>query len=398
MKRFAKIAFDLFLFYQVMEGVIKYALALSHLTPLIHIFKFLLVASICLRIVLLVAKPKASPEHFLFTLLLCVSIVVGLYFIPYKSEVVYCLFLWLPFLFGFYFSKEIDLNEIDVGYYKFLLLLVCVGLFVDFRFDVPWQGFSYESFGQERVASREWNQFDLERPAGFSGLSWSAASLAALLGVIVLHKIKSGFWKFFYGILVLAALLISTTKGAIFAFLAVVMLTSLPKQNRSFAYPLVIAFSIFMGLVPYFFTFEYPSTGTIWDLVFYSFFVRLVDTWPLYYDILQESGSFFFGKGMGGVGGATFMNFDINSHSSDSFFLYTLGLFGIPGLIFFYSLIARRFMKPTSELQRLILLAFMVNGMVVNGIEFGVWGLFFGLVLGARQITYEEKEQNSFSS
>ncbi len=387
MKRLVSICFIVFLFFQVLEGVIKYALSTVGFTYFIYLPKILLIVVIILKLLPVVQKLEIRIDYFIVVGLVFLGLITGLFFVNDKTSVFFGLYTLLPFVFGYISAEDVDLNGANYNVIKLLFFLAFFGIIIDMGFDLPWEGFSYETFGRENEGSRDWNQFELQRPAGFSVISWAAASHLAVFGVIIISRNKSLFIWMIYILLMLLGILITTTKGVIIALICSFFFLLTPKRLKVAAFYFALIFSITLPLSTMFFKYELPKLDSLFGLLTYSFFIRLTEAWPRFFEIFDTSIIPLTGKGFGSFGQASYRTYTSDSHAVDSFFLYIIGIFGIPGFTFIYLRIIKKFHSFFNNGERVnyvLLFIFIIYGLIVSGVEFGIWGLILGYLLGKR--------------
>lgn len=382
-------AFQFFLAFLVLEGAIKYLLGSLGLSYLIYFPKVLLITCVLLKFYVGLTEGRASKVNFSLFVIIIWSLFAGFYFIGNVGQVLFGAYSFLPFIFGYLMADKVDITEGMTRFIELLFITAFVGLILDFYFDLPWEGFSYETFGRENEGSRNWNQFELTRPAGFSVISWAVASHLAVFGIIAIGQTENLIKKIMYSFLLLIGVLISTTKGVIMALVALSFFLIIPKRWRFLAFSVTLLFSWVLPISVLFFDYKLPELDSVYGLLTYSFFMRMTDAWPRYFEILGNFLVVFVGKGFGAFGQASYRVLTPESHAVDSLFLYVIGILGLPGTVFFYHRLIKKvrvFIKANKLNFVAVIYAFIVYGIIVSGLEFGVWGLILGYLLGSNNV------------
>lgn len=379
---------QIFLISQVFEGVIKYVLGSSSLTYLLYIPKLLLILVIAHKVYSVFISPRAKLLNLIFALVLFLGMLSGVVSTGSLGQSAFGVYILLPLLFGLVYGAEFNFFRISINFYRALFYLAFLGLVLDFYYEVPWQGFSYEAFGRENEGSRDWAYLEAFRPAGFSSISWNAASHVAVFGLILLSMERKYIVKILTLIVMMLGVFVSTTKGVLVAVLAAVVCMVLPRFMQRVLLGGISVVSLALPIMPLFRAYSPPDPETFWGGFTYSFGIRLSETWPRIFEILGGWPYAFFGKGLGVTGGASFRNVTENSNAPDSFFLYTLVTFGVLGVVLFYVKILNCgsfYIRHRKGMHISLLVAFLTYGLVVSGVEFGLWGLVLGLLIGGRK-------------
>ncbi|MDP3842565.1 MAG: hypothetical protein Q8Q81_08195 [Oxalobacteraceae bacterium] len=306
--------------------------------------------------------------------------------------------LFLPIIFGVV-SYDKFKNRPTLFYkISVLLLLLCsIGVIWSALYTVPWSGFEYKMGDISVEGSREWAYEGFNRPPGLSRMSIAASTHILILLFLVLPIIlkKSRFLSAFVLIVSLISIVLTTSKAFIFAVLIVLLGFSI---GARFSIIMLSFFLLCMAYFPISTIFTKYNLGFQDPLIAFitvSFDMRLIDTWPNAIKDLSST-SFFFGRGLGGLGSSQKYFGDpskllINGGVVDNFFLYLYGNFGLIGvaiLIFMgwvsFNLIRRK--DPIQQGLGLSLMALLIAGLTCDFIENIVATIVVGMAFAAAMV------------
>lgn len=390
---------EIFLISQVFEGVIKYTLGSSSLTYLLYVPKLLLIFVMTHKTYGIFVSHNVKIHNAIFALILFLGVLSGVLSTDSIGQSAFGVYILLPFFFGLVYGANFNFSQISIYFYRVLFYLAFLGLMLDFYYELPWQGYSYEAFGRENEGSRDWAYLEAFRPAGFSSISWNAASHVAVFGLILMSMEHRYFLKILTLVVMMAGVLISTTKGVLIAVAVAVVCIILPRFAQRILLWVISAISVILPIMPLYKVYDLPDPETLWGKFTYSFGLRLSETWPRVFEILGGWEYSLLGKGLGVTGGASFRTITESSNAPDSFFLYTLLTFGLLGVVFFYLKILSSgsfYIRNKHGMHISLLVAFLTYGLVVSGVEFGLWGLVLGLLMSGKTIS-ESRESKASS-
>ena len=317
-------------------------------------------------------------------------------------------------VFGFYIWALFILGVLVCAYeqeefvFRFLpLAWLCTvaGVIINDFIDFPWTGMSYESHGIQMQMAVKWWAEGVDRLAGFSRASYSAASTLAFSLAYILASRR-------YGILLKTlcygtsgvALYLTTSKTEIF------ILAALPLVMAGYAYlKATIPNSLIyynwgrlcqVGMVVLIIMLPLAlSSGSLFDIPNFDFFTsdslidRIEDTWPAAFHLLSQHGNYVLGRGIGGIGMAQLTEEPYLYTYGDNLFVYifvTGGLFlTIPIFAGFFRSQQTIFHTNPAYFETLILMSFCVLGMgLMSGvIEGPVSAMLFGFLVARSYIT-----------
>lgn len=328
----------------IFEALLRYWLSLNGLSPLLYIRDVLLV-------VILI---KFTVESLLLARIFEIVTIFGVIFFYMiigwicTANILQVLFgvkMLLPFFLGIASSKNFYSNLKKIRYlFLFFFILSCCGVIINIFVQYPWSGLSYAIGDTQIEGVKQWSAFGIDRLAGFSRVSYEAATDISLLYICILVSFKSRVFHIALLPLAAVAITFTTTKGATLAFTLVVFTyllflfdfeQRLVSKSVNFL-PLFLSI-VCVGLpVISFIIVEYidirdPTLG----FLFSSFQDRQENGWPQAMKLISDKGSFILGRGIGGMGTAQQYFEKEEYNPGDSMSLYLYCIFGIPSIMFF---------------------------------------------------------------
>jgi hypothetical protein len=289
--------------------------------------------------------------YFFYSLLTAYSLpkfqdLVGL------GRVAFALYTWTPFFLGMVLADqraEATLRRYAPLWWALAVVGVCFNRVVHF----PWTGSSFEVLGQESQVARSWSTNGLERLAGFSRASYTAANEIAILGILLasnpkLHRIV----RVLVWILSAVGIVLTTSKTPLATLLVVppalwilgVFPTSKgPEGDSRYHVAIAILLALMAAMV------ALPAASSTQDLlVKYSFrsggfltFSSMLDRtaimWPAAFGLIpsdQNRIEWVFGRGLGGIGSAQTIFESAFANSADNMFVFLYVTFGVACVVF----------------------------------------------------------------
>ncbi|TCP72953.1 hypothetical protein [Sphingomonas sp. PP-CE-1G-424] len=206
--------FLMFAFRDTLTAVLRWALALTHLSPLWFIPDLLSIGAFG-YFAWHIAFRDRSPFAILLVLNTITAAMVGYIFM---SESPFALISSLKLFFPFYVG--LALCGSDITQYKFvrymmigLMIASIVGLIAAPYFDYPWTGAEFENFGNSKEVGRVWWIDGVVRYGGLAGDSTMAAYMVVFPYLMLFHRIPKwlnlALWPVIYW-----AIHISTSRSA----------------------------------------------------------------------------------------------------------------------------------------------------------------------------------------
>ncbi|MCL6559006.1 MAG: hypothetical protein K6U74_09415 [Firmicutes bacterium] len=333
LSRYALLALGLFLTVKALEGPIRFTLVNAGVGWMIYAPTFLLLLAVLARVFLVMHTWRVNRVMLGVTLSFLAAGGLGMMLISNPAQVLFGIYVWVPFLFGVATAPEI-VPHLQRLYWLFtLLLLVSVfGVFLDYFLDWPWAGFEYEMVGISIEGARKWSTLGIERLAGFARASFEAAINIFLFSLLSLAYGKSRLSKFAMWVIGGGAIVLTTTKGILAVYLALTLLLLV----RPWAPPFVlrsVPYLVAMAVIAFpLYSWTQDISLNLKDdvdrLLLASFESRLTYMWPDAYELVFKHGAGPIGRGIGGIGAAQDRFEDMLYNAADNLFVYLFGIVG----------------------------------------------------------------------
>ena len=378
------------------DSVIRWLLNMVHAAALIYLRDLDLIVIAFLCCYLVVSERRTVTRSVLLILSVAVFVCVSLYSELNVAQTLFGVKVWLPVLVGFLLVEADVLPSMDWRKTWWLVwCALCCGVFVNHFVEYPWSGLNVDVGDASISANREWAAGGIRRLSGLSRTSYDAA--AAIL--IMFIYLASARMRLISRVLLVicsgAAIVLTTSKGAVAAFLAAV--GAMPfvyyaASARSAAKFLlcsgVIAVAVIGLAVPIMseqIQFPRLTVGTPEFWLFSSFVDRAWVTWPRSFSLLTEGWQWLAGRGVGGIGAAQNL-FEPSVYTpGDNLFIYlyvTAGAFGVALYAYLALSVAKlSFDRAPHRAAFLLVLAIFTYGLTVNLIESATFALALGAVL-----------------
>jgi hypothetical protein len=378
----------------VFEGPLRWALGNVGLEKAIYLRDLLLVSLIGLIAAQGLSRQRPINAPFaLLAGLMVFHALIALIYLPNIPQILFGLKILLPLFFGIlaYPQLEKTLHRLALPL-GILLLAAIAGVVVDKYVDYPWRGVTFEIANVVVIGNRVWTSMGAERIAGLSRASYEAATQIALLSCFVLAFSRRPLLNIALVCAAMAAIYLTTTKGALLAFMVIVMFvfTRFLGAEAVAAWRAVpAAVALIVMLVPtIFLTF---GSGVDWYRAsraefLQSFFDRVEDVWPAGIELIKHSGSYILGRGVGGIGVAQRYFEGRWGNPADSLFMYCYVSFGVLGCLYLLWLglaaIRLRIRAPgTDQLLFMVVVVFFVYGITTSSLENAVQSLLLGFAV-----------------
>lgn len=383
----------IFITFSVLDGPLRYFLALSHFEALSYIPKALLLLAL---LILVTTRKSIASGHILIFALIFASAIWGAANLPKIQQPFFELWVILPFLFGLYVGRFVDFLAWRRLFFV-LFLVSSFGVILNPIINYPWSGQSFAFFSHQIQISRYWAAFGLRRYAGFSRASFTAASQILLFSLILFLTTKSLLSRLSIWFMGFLAIIFTTSKGILAAWLLLSIFFAGGYIFRwarfwfvtwlSLLTVLLIA-AVALPLSTLFIKYSPSFHSLIGKILFTSFGERLTWMWPSSLGLLSNDGihQWLIGRGIGGIGAAQ-LYFNPSTYlAADNLFVYAAVTLGPPIAIYIFFVIARRFwiffwiQKRELYLFPIFIMVF-TYAMVANMNGQPVLNLFFGILL-----------------
>lgn len=376
---------------QSFNGLLKYFLSISHLifvyyVPIGIVFSYLIIS--LLKDLLRTKTPKV---FFVTIVVFLLATIIGLVYINSFLQVLFGNYLWLLFFFGLR-TYDIFIQNIRsfVSFFSFLMLFMIFGVVLNVFLTFPWEGFSYSVGSIELQSSRAWSTYGIKRLAGFGASSYHTASIVMVYAVFILSNYKNKIILTFYWITSLGIIVLSTSKGVILAYLVFSFALFAKKYLFVWVNKFVMLLTVLVGVLLPFSVYFHPyekilSPSLVYNVIFTSFQMRLTDAWPNVFSLVEEHGSFFFGRGIGGIGVSQTVFEPLLFCPGDNMWIYLFGIFGAIGVVMIsliYLVSLSKLKIEQNELNFLMFVFFLVTfnyGITFVPIQLSVFILLVGV-------------------
>ena len=298
-----------FLLTTVLDGPLRYVLAAKKLIPLIYLPKILLLLAIpCL----IVGRFRLSRGFVAGGAVIALALVWGAANLPNPQQALFGLWVLVPLLYGLLVTRYM-LDE-PVAYRRLFWLLfvvVVAGVLLNPLFNYPWVGASLDIEGTTIEISRQWTASGIDRYAGFSRASFSAASQILAFAIWLVATGRRRLHKLMIWIVAGAGIALTTSKGPVAAWLVLTLFFvsgALFQYRKSWrrvwtvALCLVLATVVLLPLTTLLIHYE-PKLDSLGNaFLFASFGDRLNWMWPNSLGLLQDGAEWIIGRGLGGIG------------------------------------------------------------------------------------------------
>ena len=393
----------------VFEGPLRYYLWHENIETLVYLPKGLMFFLFWFAIVIDLANHRVN-KVFLFLLgVTAFAFFVGWHNTGRFYQAAFGVWVYIPFLYSALILKSFLRLETRGRLSVIALLLISLtGIWWDFFRPFPWTGFVYE-LGQAVIeASREWTTFGIDRCAGFSRASYSAAYLILFFSIYLTCTMRNRFLITLIWIGCAPALLATTHKTAIAIY---IFLTILIPFIRFFPRTQTVEYCIkyipsVCALVGIFIPFlsgiisVNPNSYTE-EVIFSSIGMRLTDTWPEAISFIANQGNLIFGRGIGSIGVSQIYFEPEYYNSADNMYITLYANFGI-GMFLFVGIWVWGLAKLNirgrwqDRLFWLFGLVILTKGWTVNGIDDPLttvaMGLCFSYVLQRKRFSATAKQ------
>lgn len=385
----------------LVEGPLRGALSAIGVPNLLYARDLVVAASVVLALALpLTTRARFAPGLVLMAWLLAVHLCIGLLLGGTAFQRLFGLKIFLPMLWGVAVFASIQHNMAPFLRATAVFFGVStVGVFINhFVGAWPWEGLSYETaFGAVETTRQWWMDGGTRRLPGFARASFDAAMIIGLTGVVLLATARSIWLRLVVAGVGLAAIVMTTSKGMVIAFVLAALWLALANRSASslrIGKGIVVLLLLCTCLVPALFLFiSVPLQPPDISSLLTSLWDRFAWMWPNAYDLLPDGYGALTGVGPGGIGTALDRPDEIwLPNSADSIFVYFYVTFGLAGIAYLAFPLMAILGSPggangANGLQSfawagLLIIAYGY-GLSINMIEQPFFASVFGLLYGA---------------
>jgi len=380
----------LYLFSLVFDAPIRYVLYLGGIPYLIYLRDLFVVSVIVAYILKSLMCGKIHKILLITFFLIFYHSVIAIIYIKNILQVCFGIKVLMPIIIGMIayplFESRPKLNNIFLTFFLFIAIL---GVYLNTIKEFPWEGLAYEVAGKAVEGSRAWTTWGIKRIGGFSRASFDAAMQILVLGSYVITHLKIKWIMLPLWFLAGPAILITTTKGIFLIYvlfnLFLIIHKIVPNIYNYYqkSLILIVLTTIMLPVISYAYS-ERPGIFDVFkNILFVTFWKRIVDVWPDLFIFLERKGSILLGRGIGGVG-VSQLYFEPEYYSAvDNLFLYALIWFGVASIIYLIYIykMAQSIDLQTGLFYYFILITLFFYGITQNIFENGFLMIFFGICL-----------------
>jgi hypothetical protein len=400
------VAFLVFVIANVFTGPIRWIFAVSGLVPLIYIPIMAIGVCFLAKVLHLSLEGNIGRAYFFTLIVIGSAFVSGVLHTGSATQVIFGFYVLWPFFFGLVFGNQIVYKLTRyTGWAVFFWVAACAGVIINNFTTYPWEGFEYSVGGLEVESSREWYSGDAtKRLAGFSRASFDAAIQISLASCFVLALPIGKHYKLIICAVSVFATYYTNAKGMLLAFAAMFAISFLQTvwmvRVKPFVFTALMLLGILLPVVSWLVEYQFDITGIAANPTVFSFTDRIENMWPEALRLTTEHGSFWLGRGFGGLGVA---QSHLESHlfnAADNVFVYAFvvgGVFMIPvSIICLIKFMTRVDGSAAAErLTTLLMIVVIVYGLTANVFENALMALVLGILVryGFLDPTGNKKEQ-----
>jgi hypothetical protein len=389
--------FVVYLASLLLEGVLRYALAMAGLPNALYLRDAIPVATLVIlflrpllgedRIDLALAIPAAILAfHAAYSAMAGVaffSIAFGLkifMFIPYGMA------MW-PLL-----RRRLD-AAMNVA--AIMFAVTAAGVFANFLLQkMPWEGIEYDTaFGAVSTTRMWWIVDGISRLPGFTRTSFDAAMALGITGVLALVKFRRPLARLLIAICAMAAIVLTTSKGMVLAFPLAALWLAVQERKPGLTGAVLVgavcAATLALPLLVVFFDLGSAMSPASFPALVVSVWERFSTMWPLAFELLPDGLQAVLGGGLGSIGTPQlYGDAPHRLNAADNFAIFMLVTFGLPGL-FYYAMPAFAVRAVAAVEKQTVHRAFVAllllgygYGMSISMVETSLFSMFFGLCCG----------------
>lgn len=403
-------AIALYFFTFVIEGPLRYLLALANLETALYARDAVLIGAIMLATVWHLRRP-VSIHVVVLLFLLAFHGLTGVLFTAQPLQVAFGLKMILPFVLGVVIFKWARFGSGALqATVLFLFTVTVTGIFLNYFYTFEWEGFSYR-VGDTNVqgAVRWWHDGGQKRLAGFARSSYDAAILVVACAMFLAIQVRSALFSLLLWAVAGLAIILTTTKGALFAYAVLTVFFALRlrlgRHGEAWALRMLWLPAAIMVLLPVYsgvFNVHLDFDSPVERLLLGSYAERMESVWPRAFANLEQAGSFLIGRGIGGIGTPQLYFEPSLWNFADNLFVFaysTCGIFAFAYL--FFLLWQSQSLKLRNSVDALTFANLMfsfIYGITTAVLESAVIAFLLGLAFGKLLESYAERQRNGARS
>jgi hypothetical protein len=400
-----QLSVGLFLAMQISGGVVRWVLDMAGAAVLTYVPNLMMVLCTVIMLADKVLNNKLSRGILLFILIIALSILVGFFNTGNISQVIFGLWVLVPFLFGVTCrSLLMPVSSKHMQWFLLPLFIIAVGGVIgNSVLEYPWVGVSYKVGGVEIEGAREWQTSGGgARLSGFARSSFDVAGQIVVFAALLTMSFTRWWQRTLLWVLCASAVFLSTSKGILLALLMTIIASEAQERRNG----RVLLCSVAVGIV---WLFLPPIMGWTLDWqelartdinnpLYGSFLDRMNDMWPRALELSTTYGLIPLGRGLGGIGVPLSIYEPAMVNAGDNVFVYMFALIGIISIpIFFLAFVGlikmcRNLNNEDIRVTLVIAVIIIWYGGVGNIMEHAILAFAMGLVSNAISIFLGKEE------
>jgi hypothetical protein len=264
-----------------------------------------------------------------------------------------------------------------------------VGVVLDkYYVEFPWAAMETTIGDLQVDISRDWQmEGESKRAGGFTRSSINVATLEPLLALILLFNLRSLPLRIAVAVLTIPALVWTTQKGAIVAYLLtlgfIAMSPKKPIAMLRIGFWLMLTLAVALPVIMPGYTMPSVQSEVVSASSFYQ---RVEEMWPQAWRWIDHHDAFPFGVGLGGIGGAQRLYANDELNAADNIFILMYAYFGMMSVVYLGGIaaIAMRIRNDSATMaaHAMATLVFLLGyGCVISLLEDQIASLFLGASL-----------------
>lgn len=336
------------------------------------------------------------------------------------TSVGFALYTWTPFFVGLALvSLRLEglLGRAALLCWSFAVAGVILNTFVKF----PWMGATFEVLGQQAQVARDWTTNGIERLAGFSRASFTAANQIVLFSMLLIARphMHAALKVLIWATSVLAIAL-TTSKTPLTVMVVVPLALLSVRFARAFAsrqaLPFQVAIFVLLALLGVMVALPCASgmqdllndtsASDVGFLTLSSMLDRAATMWPAAFQLIatdQNPLEWLLGRGLGGIGAAQAIFEPLKVNSADNLFVFLYVTFGAGAALFGATILAgfkKYYVNEPDTFSSLFALAASVLtlGIATNVVESVIPALVTGVLVAksfGRELPAANQRENT---
>lgn len=357
----------LYLMTYVFEGLFRFVLNKAHLGSLLYL-RDLLPVAVTLGMLVAWITDRYRPTALL--LVICIvgfHFFIGFFFVGRLFQQLFGLKVLLPMFLGLSLGSFGLMSAVQARKLAtWALILSVAGILINYKVPYPWEGADFDTIFGANTQSRLWTSGGVRRLSGLARASYDAASVLLCAAVIVAATYRGVWWRGLLLALALLAIVLTTSKGAILAMVALSGLLILSQSGTRLGVmrTLVWICAVLLVTAPALaFILDVRMRdlhgGLAWSLS--SYVERMQYTWPDAFKVLTDHGNLLIGRGIGGVGVAQGYGEARLYSPADNLFVYWTLACGMLGWVYGSAILLKLLRwEGVSATQRLAVFGFFI--------------------------------------